>query len=214
MAKHVYLVVTMSVKRKLNYDYKRIRRIKSKYILLSAVFFLILGVYGLRQNYSRMVELRTAVAVTDEQNGDVEKALRDLREFVYGHMNTDLSSGNVSIRPPIQLKYRYERLAKAEEARVKKVNERVKSKGEQVCAVKYPGGGFNSPRVSCVAEYVRVNSLQGSVIPSDLYKFDFISPAWSPDLAGISLLLSLVFLSALIVKTGLGLWYRIRLGQD
>lgn len=201
----------MASKRKLNYDYRRIRKIKSRYLLLLTVFFLILGIYGLRQNNFRMIELRNAVVTADEQNGDVEGSLRELRAFVYGHMNTNLSSGNVPIKPPIQLKYRYERLAAAESARVKQANEAVKSKGEEICASQHPGAGLNSPRVACVAEYVRVNSIKDSGVPPELYKFDFVSPNWSPDLAGISLLLALVTFSALVAKTLLGIWYRTRL---
>lgn len=195
-------------KRKLNYDYRRIRKIKSRYILALALFFLVLGIYGMRQNYSEMARLRTAVTVADEQNGDVESALRELRQFVHSHMNTNLSSGNVSIKPPVQLKYRYERLAAAEAARVKAANEDVKRKGEQTCAAAHPGAGFNSPRVNCVAEYVRVNSVKDKAVPSELYKFDFLSPSWSPDLAGISLLLSLICFAALIVKVLLSFWYK------
>ncbi|HEX5797653.1 MAG TPA: hypothetical protein VFX86_04670 [Candidatus Saccharimonadales bacterium] len=198
-------------KRKLRYEYKKLKHIKSRYLLIAAFFFLILGIYGLRQNYAEMVRLRTAVSVADEQNGNVEKALRELREFVYNHMNTDLSSGDVSIKPPIQLKYRYERLVRAEEARTKAVNEGVKQTGEEICARKYPASGYNSPRVSCVAEYVRKHSADSSPIPDELYKFDFISPTWSPDLAGISLLLFLIFLSAAVVRTALGYWYRSQL---
>lgn len=201
----------MNRKRKLNHDYRRLKKIKSKYLLATAVFFLIVGIIGLRHNYSRMVELRTAVATADEQNGDVEKALRNLREFVYGHMNTDLSSGNVSIKPPIQLKYRYERLAKAEKERVAQINEGVKARGKQICGQKYPASGYNSPRVVCIAEYIKKHSTKEKTVPSDLYKFDFISPSWSPDLAGTSLLLSLVFFSALIARYVIGLWYRSQL---
>lgn len=201
----------MSNKRRLNYDYKRLKKIKSKYLLFLALFFLVLGIYGIRQNYSNMVKLRTALEVADEQNGDVETALRNLRGYVYSHMNTDLSSGNVAIKPPIQLKYRYERLTKLEEKKVKQSNEAVKQKAEQICGAKYPAGGYNSPRVACVAEYVRVNSVDAKPIPSDLYKFDFVSPTWSPDMAGISLLLSLVFFSALVVRLITGAWYRSKL---
>lgn len=202
----------MNNKRKLGYDYRRLRHIKSRYLLIPAILFLILGVYGMRQNYSKMVELRTAVFVADEQNANVEKPLRELREFVHSHMNTDLSSGNVAIKPPIQLKYRYERLAASESARVKTANEDVKRKGEQTCAAQFPGSGLNSPRVACVAEYIRVNSIKDNPVPSELYKFDFVSPTWSPDLAGISLLLSLIFFSAFIVKAVLSYWYRKMLG--
>ncbi len=202
----------MTDKRKLNHSYRRLRHIKSRYILILAVFFLILGIYGMRQNYSRMVELRAAVASADKQNGDVETALRNLREFVYNHMNTNLSSGNVAIKPPIQLKYRYERLAKTEAKKAEEVNREVKKQGEQICIKKYPGRIFNSPRVNCTAKYISEHSAKQNPIPSDLYKFDFISPVWSPDLAGVSLLLSLVFFAALLFRTGLEFWYRSELG--
>ena len=198
-------------KRKQRYDYRRIKKIKSRYILALAIFFMVLGVYGMRQNYSQMVKLRTAVAVADEQNADVEAPLRELRQFVYSHMNTNLSSGNVAIKPPIQLKYRYERLSAAESARVKAANEDVRRKGEEICGAQYPGSGFNSPRVACVAEYVRVNSVKDNGVPSELYKFDFVSPGWTPDLAGISLLLSLICFAALLAKLGLSFWYRKQL---
>lgn len=198
-------------KRKLNYDYRRLKKIKTRYLLILAIFFLALGVHGMRQNYSQMVKLRDAVAVADEQNGDVEKALRELRGFVYSHMNTNLSSGNVSIKPPVQLKYRYERLAKTETERAKQTNEQVKNTGEQICAARHPGGGLNSPRVACVAEYLRVNSVKENPVPAELYKFDFISPAWTPDRAGIPLLISLIFFSAVIVRQVVGFWYRLSL---
>lgn len=198
-------------KRRLNYEYKRLKKIKPKYLLITAVFFLILGIYGLRQNYSQMVKLRTAVTTADEQNGDVESALRNLREFVYGHMNTNLSSGNVSIKPPIQLKYRYERLTKTEEKRVEKKNQAIKERAEQVCLSQYPGRVFNSNRVNCVARYINANSVKADPVPSDLYKFDFVSPSWSPDLAGISLLLSFIFFVALAIRQIVAAWYKFKL---
>lgn len=199
-------------KRKLNYDYKRLKKIKARYILILALFFLVLGIQGMRQNYAEMVRLRQAVTVADEQNGDVETALRELRQHVYNHMNTNLASGNVAIKPPIQLKYRYERLAKAHQERINQQNAQVKQTGEQICASQHPGGGLNSPRVACVAEYVRVNSVKDSPVPNELYKFDFASPAWSPDFAGISLLLSLIFFAGFLASLMAGWWYRFRLG--
>lgn len=203
----------MTDKRRLRYDYKRLKRVKPVYLLLLALFFLVLAIYGLRQNYSEMVKLRNAVATADEENGDVEGALRDLRGFVYNHMNTNLSSGNVSIKPPIQLKYRYERLVRQEQTRADAINKSVKQKGEQVCRAQYPAGIFNNLRVSCVAGYIRDHSVKPSPIPEELYKFDFVSPSWSPDLAGISLLLFFLCIAAMIIRIALGYWYDCRLEE-
>lgn len=166
-----------------------------------SVVFLIVGVYALRQNNFRMIELRQAVITADEKNGDVETALANLRDYVYGHMNTNLSSGQNAIKPPIQLKGRYERLTASKQAQIKADNQAIQAQGEAVCAAQFPGAGFNSPRVSCVQAYVAANAKQSSTeIPAELYKFDFVSPRWSPDLAGISLLFSAGFFVLFILR--------------
>jgi hypothetical protein len=168
------------------------------YVFILALIFGVISINALRQNYTKMTELRTAVAVADEQNGDVEKALQDLRAHVHGHMNTNLASGNSAIKPPIQLKARYERLKATEVERIKSVNAQVTAEAERICGGQFPGGGFNAPRVQCVQNYVAQNALAESTIADDLYKFDFISPTWSPDRAGISLVIS-ILLSAVFL---------------
>ena len=66
------------------------------------VFFIITGItaiYALRANNQTMVKLRAEVYATDQAAGDVNGALNNLREYVYGHMNTNLSSGGNAIKP-------------------------------------------------------------------------------------------------------------------
>ena len=182
--------------------FKNILRSKLTYIFLLAVVFGLISISALRSNYMNMVELRNAVNTADKENGDVEKALQELRSHVYSHMNTNLATGNSAIKPPIQLKYRYERLqAKAGET-VKVVNARVSVEGERICGAQFPSGGFNPNRVKCIQDYVAVNAVTENSVPDDLYKFDFISPKWSADLAGISLvitaILSIVFVVGVV----------------
>lgn len=180
---------------------KRIERVKAVHLLLLAVIFGLLAVYGLRSNYTTMVELREAVYQADRQNGNTEAALQALRSHVYSHMNTDLSSGDNPIKPPIQLKVRYERLAAAEQQRVKDQNNKITADAEAICAQQFPAGGYNAPRVSCVQDYVSQRAVsQAAAVPEQLYKFDFISPRWSPDLAGISLVLSVTCFLLFILR--------------
>lgn len=197
--------------RKLYYLHHRFAFLKAWYFIVLAILFAFLAVHGLRGNYSKMIELREAVYVADRENGDVEAALRDLREHVYGHMNTNLSSGNNAIKPPIQLKDRYERLATVEQDKVKAKNEQVAVRAEQVCAQQFPVGGYNASRVSCVQDYVAVNAVKPQAVPDGLYKFDFVSPRWSPDLAGISMVLSVLFFILFIARAVLEYHMRRRL---
>lgn len=187
-------------KRLLSHYRHKLISVKAVYLLLPAVIFGALAIYGLRSNYTTMVELREAVYVADRDNGDVEGALQALRSHVHSHMNTNLASGDNPIKPPIQLKTRYERLTAGEQERVKKLNAEVAAQGESVCAQQFPGAGFNAPRVSCVQDYVAAHGVKQQTVPEQLYKFDFISPRWSPDLAGISLLASGIFFSLFAIR--------------
>lgn len=173
--------------------HKYLARISPWQLLALAILFTIISIYALRSNALKTNKLREAVTIADQQNGDVEGALHDLRRHVYGHMNTNLSSGANPIKPPIQLKYRYERLLASEQERVKQLNNQVTSQAEAICGQQFPAGGFNAPRVACIQDYVASHASKDGDVADDLYKFDFVSPRWSPDLAGWSLVLAAIF---------------------
>jgi len=156
--------------------------------ILSASF----TVYAFRNNNQTMIDLRDEVYAADKNAGDVELALNDLRAYVYGHMNTDLSSGDSAIKPPIQLKYTYERLLAAEQKRVEEINAKVYTDAQNYCQAQNPDSFSGGPRVPCVEQYVTSHGTEPVPIAASLYKFDFISPSWSPDLAGWGLILSAV----------------------
>lgn len=159
-----------------------------------------LTVYALRSNNQKMVDLRSALYVADKNGGDINTALNNLRVFVYGHMNTDLSSGGNAIKPPIQLKYSYERLTATEQARVKEANSQIYTEAQNYCQAQNPASFSGGPRVPCVEDYVTTHGVKANPVPVALYKFDFVSPAWSADLAGWSLILSTLLLAAFLVS--------------
>lgn len=158
------------------------------------IFFGSISIYSLRQNNKNMIALREAVYVADKNGGDIETALENLRRYVHSHMNTNLSAGQGAIKPPLQLKYTYERLQAAEEQRVKQTNDDVYSQAQAYCEKQNPTDFSGRNRVPCIENYVTTYGAKVKTIPPSLYQFDFISPAWSPDLAGWSLLASIVFL--------------------
>ena len=179
-------------KRQLHHVWTRLRPVSYWYFIVLFLTFGFISLLALRQNNLKAIELRDKVLQVDEANGDVEAALRELRGYVYSHMNAGLSGGEGSIKQPVQLKYRYERLVRAEKQRVSAINEKVYTDAQVHCERLIPTGTIAS-RVPCVQDYVSKNTVNEKPIPDSLYKFDFAAPAWSPDLAGWSLVLTAVF---------------------
>jgi hypothetical protein len=141
-----------------------------------------------------MLKLRDAVYAADKNNGDVQGSLAKLQAYVTAHMNTDLSGGPNAVYPPIQLKYTYDRLVQAESdklAQQNSQNSQVYTDAQHYCEAKIPTGFSGSYRISCIQSYIASHGITNPVsiapIPDGLYKFDFLSPVWSPDLAGWSL---------------------------
>src|SRR5690606_32229746 len=171
---------------------RQFRAVNKWYFLVGAIVCGIIGVFALRQNNLNAIALRDKVSQADKANGDVEGALRELREYTYAHMNTSLKT-DTGTQHPIQLKYRYERLLKAEKDRVAKSNENIYTRAQKHCEARYPAWTLRDQRVPCIQKFIRDNGgEQERPIPDALYKFDFVAPAWSADLAGLSLIVSVV----------------------
>ncbi len=193
-------------KRKLHHLWTRIRPISYWYFLAGFIIFGLVFVFAYRQNNITALKMRDNVLEVDKQNGDIEAALKGLREFTYGHMNAELSGGANNIYPPIQLKYRYERLV---EEQKKRTSGDTYNEAQRYCEQQMPQGLSGGNRISCIQAYVDSHPVQQQVsIPDGVYKFNFASPAWSPDLAGWSLLAALVFLLLFAVRFALEKWLK------
>ena len=150
---------------------------------------------ALRQNNLQMVKLRDTLYIADQKGEGVDQALNNLRGWVYAHMNTDLTSGN-AIKPPVQLKSSYDRLVKAEQQRIDEANNKIYRQAQAYCAARSPGPF----RQVCFKQYVDKYNVKADSIPPALYQFDFASPVWSPDLAGWSLIASIILGAITIVS--------------
>jgi len=188
---------------------RRIARISARTWLYLFIVTAVVCVAALRNNNQTMIKLRQDVYTADKNNGDVNAALNNLRAYVYAHMNTSLSSGNDNIKPPIQLKYTYQRLYDAQLNVVQTANQQLYTDAENYCQ-SINKAYFGTTRVPCVQNYVINHGLKQAdiQIPAGLYQFDFVSPTWSPDLAGFSLLLSVVCLLALLARYGVDKYRR------
>jgi hypothetical protein len=175
------------------------RKIKLRYIVIPLVLSTTVSVFALRNNNLTMVRLRDEVYQADKNDQNVNAALNNLRFYVYSHMNTGLSTGD-SVYPPIQLKYTYQRLEQAQATQVKAENANVYTDAQIYCQQQIPNGFSGRVRVPCIEQYVTTHTAVATPIPSAMYKFDFVDPLWSPDLAGFSVLVSVVLLLIFIVR--------------
>lgn len=170
-------------------------------ILLSATF--------LRLNNLEMVERREAVLAADE-SGDktaIKTTVVALQRYVSRHMNTNLGNG-------FYLSKSYERdrdaaLASANQAT--NSNSTVYQQASVECRERFQGGrdSFRNDYVQCVVDRVSALSPQADVesalnLPkADVYKINFSSPIWTPDLAGLSVafcfVITLVILGRLLL---------------
>lgn len=187
----------------------KLRAASSWYFVVGLIVSSSVALVSLRNNNLMALKLRDKVNQVDKDNGDIEVALKELRQYVYGHMNTNLAEGQNAIKPPIQLKYRYERLWKA--ANVTPDNSKVYTDAQNYCEKTQSQGFFGASRLDCIQDYVvKHGQLAAAIqtIPDSLYKFDFASPVWSPDLAGWSLVVAGVCGLLLIVRILLEYWLR------
>jgi hypothetical protein len=178
---------------------KNYRKIRIRYIAAFFIISALVCIFALRQNNQNMIKLRNAVYSADQKGVDVNGPLSALRDYVYAHMNTNLSAGANSVYPPIQLKYTYQRLQDASNQQTTQANSQVYTDAQHYCEQQNPVSFSGRTRVGCVEAYVEQHQEKNTPISPSLYEFDFISPVWSPDLAGYSLIVSLVSFVVLIL---------------
>jgi hypothetical protein len=190
-------------KRHLHHVWRFWRNLKPWYFLAIAIVFGTISLVSLRHNNEQMLRLRDAVYAADKNGGDVEGSLRTLRQYVYGHMNTSLSSGPNAVHPPIQLKYTYERLQQAQESVLGQGNSTLYAQAQAYCDAQTVIG---SEVITCIQNYATAHGASLTPVPDSLYKFDFTSAKWSPDLAGWSLVVTAVAILGFVLSAPYHWW--------
>lgn len=190
-------------KRYLHHVWRVYRRARPWYFLVALAVCGTICVVSLRHNNEEMIRLRGKVYAADQNGSDVEGSLRTLRQYVYSHMNTSLSSGPNAVHPPIQLKYTYERLEQAQESALGRGDSALYQAAQSYCDNQSSEG---SQVITCIQQYAASHGVQLAAIPPSLYEFDFVSARWSPDLAGWSLLLAVLAALGFLVTAPYHWW--------
>lgn len=185
--------------------FKLLKLIKPWHLLVLTIISTAICIYALRQNNEHMNVLRDQVYAADKDDGNVQAALEKLAKYVTSNMNTDLDSGPNGVYPPIQLTHSYDRVTSNQAQALEQQNSSIYTEAENYCQAEVPEGFSGRYRVPCIEQYVTSHGLQGANIPAALYEFDFISPRWSPDLAGWMMLVS-IFLGLVTIISFIFSW--------
>lgn len=189
-------------KRHLHHVWRFYRRLKPWYFIVIAIIAGTICLLNLRHNNEHMIKLRDAVYAADQNGGDVETSLRSLRQYVYAHMNTSLATGPNAVHPPIQLKYTYERLQQQQQAVIGQGGA-LYNQAQATCEGQTAIG---SEVISCIQQYIAGHGGQLANVPDSLYKFDFTSAKWSSDLAGWSLLVTVLAVLGFVITAPYHWW--------
>lgn len=180
--------------------------VKTWQLVVIALLLSVVSVALLRYNSIEAVRLFEAVKQADRDNADTIKALTELQRYVSQHMNTQLE--RVSLEETYARDYQtaLDRLAKSG------ITNQVDYDAiQQSCQAELSRTGSFPAYAQCVSNQASQTApgenpqLQANLPNPARYQYTFISPTWSPDLAGITLLLTGVFWVFIISKVGLRL---------
>ncbi len=199
-------------KHKLYGYWHKYRRVSLVVLASGFIIFSVTSILFLRNNNLTMLKLKENVVQVDAKGGDVEKALTELRNYVFSHMNTTMRPSNTT-EPPLQLVSSYNRYIEQQQAKLTAAGQSDMYTAAQAnCEREYP---TIAERVNCIQLFVAENggALAEINFPSkDLYTFDFASPTWTPDLAGISIVLAVLFFVLLVIRLVAGFFIKAYLG--
>lgn len=183
------------------------QRLKTWQLLILLLLGVLLSASLLRLNNLEMVERRSAVIAADEKGDreELRKAVVELQRYVTGHMNTNLGSG-------FYLTKTYERdrdAALAAAGNATNPNSSVYQQASVECRSRFQGGreSFRTDYVQCVIDRVASLSPQSEAnlnLPKpEAYKINYVTPVWSPDLAGLAVALCVLIVLVILGRLAL-----------
>ena len=199
-------------KKKTKFRIKRLSQIKTWQLIILLIMSGFISATFLRLNNVGMVERRESVENADKA-GDIvnlQQRLYDLQRYVSTHMNAD--PGRIALDHTY--KQMYDRKLKEFEEEIKnRSNNDTVSKVRAVCDARAQQGGYGrfttqaDPRyINCINEEgekypaAKVANLQFEAPSTKPYYHTFVSPIWSADYAGWSLLVTIFIAMVIIMR--------------
>lgn len=191
----------MADKGRVHHRLRQLQHLKTWQLLVVLLLVGFVAATFLRLNNIGMVERRQAVMDADKA-GDklvIQNRLYDLQRYVQSHMNTSMGDG-------IYLEYQYQRDRQAvidTAANANNPNGNIYKQITDECRAQY--SQWNA-YFSCVTERLNASTpandpLKSVVMPPvELYRHAYVSPLWSADFAGFSVLVFALILLVLIAR--------------
>ncbi len=168
----------------------RLQHVKTWQLVILLLLFGFLAATFLRLNNIGMDQRRDAVYAADKA-GDkeaIKDRLWDLQRYVSAHMNTDMGSVY------LENQYRIDSQKVIDSASgSNNPNGNIYKKAQDNCAPKF--NRYTQGYLQCTVDYLAKfppadNSAGPLKLPrADAYRYTFVSPLWSPDFAGFSVLI-------------------------
>ncbi|MDB5176566.1 MAG: hypothetical protein JWN75_234 [Candidatus Saccharibacteria bacterium] len=191
----------MADKRQVKRSIRQLQYVKSWQLVVLLILVGFVAATFLRLNNIGMVERRDAVLAADK-DGDamvIQTRLYDLQRYVSSHMNADMGS----IYLESQYKRDSQKIIDAASADGNP-NGNIYKKAQDVCAPRFKG--YSQAYLQCtldyLAQYAPANNPTSAVtLPrADTYRHSFISPLWSPDFAGWTVLIALLIIVMIVAR--------------
>lgn len=193
----------MSDKRTIRHSIKYVGAIKTWQLLTLLILSLFISATFLRLNNTGMLARRNAVESADKAGDaqEIQSRIYDLQRFAAAHMNADTGV--------FYLQEQYNRDVRAAIAAASGGDydgyDSPQARADAICNPNLQIHGYSKAYQDCM---LRELSKEGQVVDpasivlpnSALYRYSFISPLWSPDFAGWSVLVSIVLALAILVR--------------
>ena len=189
----------MAEDKRLSRYYKALEKVATWQLIIIFIFELIISATFLRLNNIGMIERRSAVYTADEA-GDKElvaSRLVDLQHYVAGHMNSD--PGQIVLENIYNQDYN-DALNKASSAQSSNLHKQI----DTLCKSRYTSNW--TAYFQCFIDQLNA-SPEGKDITNSakfpsvaFYTHSYFSPLWTPDFAGLSVLICIFLLALIIIR--------------
>lgn len=181
---------------------KELQRVKTWQLIILLILMGFVAATFLRLNSIGMLERRDAVLSADVAGNDevTTQRLYDLQRYVSAHMNTSLGQG-------VYLEASFNRDLQewqAEEYGDQNPNGNIYKKAQEACAPKF--SRYSAAYLRCttdeLAKYPAADSPGADTDKprQETYIKNFVSPLWSPDFAGWSVVVCAVLVLAIVIR--------------